>query len=646
MKFCNYISSILCMLLLLSCSLGGAYPYTTIDGDIYETRIYTLPNAARLYLTKNDIQPRVAAALLLPAANADTIETLYTPSVHSADYAALFARIGSHGAYIVETGQGRAILTDIPCNEIENWATIMRGSFSALPDSFSIVISGDIIFDDVVATIEKQFSDIALYGTAPSVRGEDDTHMLFALHPDADAMRKRAKEGVLRVEDVESLKENYLFALADGFFDNTFRVRMIADALLRGAACNSVVLLADNLEKVDKKMLAASSSRLCRMEKMCPQVHPGAENSISLSSPLPAKVSFPDAEELCKENTFSENTHDGFCRILLHVDYSGIPSTVATIAAQYLHEALAGSEPQIGVELFGKSLLIEFHFAAETGEKSVEKAMTALGGVVDSERFYRYLQQNGDALLAGKTSPTNIAAQTAEYLKGGKRSTGLHNLATLSMQRIFSSSTSPLAIGTEAEKLLPLLKPHFTVAAPQNMGITAPADESAPEYMLVAMDCDTLYTLTAAPVDGVGDKATILLFNKAAELSRTDTLVRYSHNGACLAMGAAWKESLPFSEEYFDAARSLLIYDLSTYAKTPQAAVREYLLGKQWGCSSSELYDALCGISYSDAKDFCRWHRKASAVNIVVGKGSSPELRNLAAKEKVAYITLDELFGY
>ena len=87
----------------------------------------------------------------------------------------------------------------------------MRGSFSALPDSFSIVISGDIIFDDVVATIEKQFSDIALYGTAPSVRGEDDTHMLFALHPDADAMRKRAKEGVLRVEDVESLKENYLF---------------------------------------------------------------------------------------------------------------------------------------------------------------------------------------------------------------------------------------------------------------------------------------------------------------------------------------------------------------------------------------------------------------------------------------------------
>ena len=254
MKFCNYISSILCMLLLLSCSSGGAYPYTTIDGDIYETRIYTLQNGTRLYLTKNDIQPRVAAALLLPAANSDTIEALYTPSVHSGDYAALFARIGSHGAYIVETGQGRAILTDIPCNEIENWATIMRGSFSALPDSFSIVISGDIIFDDVVATIEKQFSDIALYGTAPSVRGEDDTHMLFALHPDADAMRKRAKEGVLRVEDVESLKENYLFALADGFFDNTFRVRMIADALLRGAACNSVVLLADNLEKVDKKM--------------------------------------------------------------------------------------------------------------------------------------------------------------------------------------------------------------------------------------------------------------------------------------------------------------------------------------------------------------------------------------------------------
>lgn len=646
MKFCNYISSILCMLFLFSCSSGGAYPYTTIDGDIYETRIYTLPNAARLYLTKNDIQPRVAAALLLPAANIDTIEALYTPSVHSSDYVALFARIGSHGAYTVETGQGTAILTDIPCNEIENWATIMRGTFAALPDSFSVVISGDIIFEDVVAIIEQQFSDVALYSTASSALGEDDTHLLFALHPYGNTMRKRAKEGVLTVEEIESLKENYLFALADGFFDNTFRVRMIADALLRGAACNSATLFADNLENLGIKMLASSSMQPYRIEKISPQLHPDAENRISLSSPSPAKVTFPDAEELCKENTFSENTPDGFYRILFHVDCSGIPSTLSTFSAQYLRETLAGSDPQIGVELSGKSLFIEFHGAAETGERCIEKAIAALEEAADSERFYRYLQKNGDALLVEKSTPTNIAAEAAEYLKGGKRNTGLRNLATLSMQRIFSSSTLPLAIGAKTEKLLPLLKPHFNVAAPQNMRNTSPADESIPEYMLISLDCDTLYTLTVAPVEGVVDKATMLLFNKAAELSRTDTFVRYSHNGACLAMGAAWKESLPFSEECFDAARSLLIYDLSTYAQTPQAAVREYLMQKLWGCSSSELHDALCGISYSDAKDFHRWHRKASAVNIVVGKGSSSELRNLSTEENVAYLTLDELFGY
>ena len=136
------------------------------------------------------------------------------------------------------------------------------------------------------------------------------------------------------------------------------------------------------------------------------------------------------------------------------------------------------------------------------------------------------------------------------------------------------------------------------------------------------------------------------LFNMAARLALADSLCRYTTDGAYCTIGDKPATKLPFDEQCFDAARSLLMYDLSTYGDTPQSAVREYLMQRRCGYSSSELYDAVCGISYSDVKDFHRWHSKASRTRIVAGKGSSSALRSLATEQGAVYITLDELFGY
>lgn len=645
MRFFNYISSLLCVMLLSSCSMGGAYPYTTIDGDPYKTRLYRLPGGIKLYLAKNDAEPRATAALLLPAVACDTLDALCAPSVHSADYASLYAQIGSHGAYMLKNAGGTAICCDIPNNEIENWATIMRGSFIALPDSFSIVISGDIEFDDVCNMIEKQYSGATLYSTPVTNAGkQDDTHLLFELHPYGASMRRRALNGTLSASDAESLKENYIFALADGFHDNSFRVRMMADALLRGAAPNSAALLADRLEAVDKALMDAAAQPY-EVRALDFNVQSDAENAISLSSPLPVEITFPDATELREKQTYDEFHPEDYYRLLVHVDYNGIPQTIAKTVVHYLKESLATSNVLVDVRLCESSLLIEFHGAA-VEESIAEGIFALLKEVADGERFYGYLMKNSSSLSEGKSIPANIAAQASEYAKGGERYTGLRNLAALSMQRIFSSSSTLLAFGTWAGKMLPRLKRHFDCAPTIDKANTARAGDSSPDTILVATRCDTLYTITVAPVEGVEERLLIQLFNKAAELSRTDSLCRYTEAGTCLVMGIEDDSRLPFTEKTFDAARSLLMYDLSTYGNTPQSVVREYIRQEEGGYSLSELYDALCDISYSDMKDFHRRHLGATKHRFVIGKGSSRELRSLAGAEGTVYITLDEMFGY
>lgn len=647
MKLCNYISSLLCALfLLLSCSSGGAYPYMTIDGDPYRTRIYTLPSGTRLYLTKDDAQPRATAAILLPSVDSDSLERLYTPSVHSREYRSLLAQIGSHGTYITENRGGVALCNDIPCNEIENWAAIMRGTFSALPDSFSVVVSGNIAYDDVAAIIDRQFAGAALFPTAKMEHAaNDDAHLLFALHPSATNMQRSAHDGTLSDADVMSLKENYLFALADGFHDNRFRVRMIADALLRGAACNSAALLAGKLDGIDRQSLA-SAQKIYPIKALQPDVRSDAMNSISLSPPMPVEIAFPDIAELNEKQTYSENMVKGISRVLLCVDYSGLPATFPALVARYLKESFLGSVVHIEAAPLEKSLLLEFHATAENIGRVAEEAISRLADAADGEKFYGYLSKNSAMLSDGKLSVANIAAQAAGYTKGGKRITGLRALASASMQRIFSASSSLLAFGDKAESLLSSFKHHFKAAVSEGASSTAFADEALPGRMLVAMQCDTVYTIEAAPVGGADEHIMMQLFNMASELACADSLCRYTTDGVCCAMGGAVVSQLPFDEKCFDAARSLLMYDLSTYGDTPQSAVCEYLMQRRCGYSSSELYDAVCGISYSDVKDFHRWHSKASQAQIVAGKGSSATLRSLATEEGTVYITLDELFGY
>ncbi len=647
MRILNNILSLLCVLLLSSCSAGGAYPYTAIEGDSYKTRLYKLSGGVKLYLTKNDVQPRATAALLLPTADSDTLDALYTPSVHSREYSSLYAQIGSHGAYIVENMCGVAICSDIPGNEIENWATIMRSSFEVLPDSFSIVISGDIVFDEVCRIIEGKYSDAQLYPTPIANEcTHGSAHLLYALHPCEELMRRRGEDGTLSASDMESMKENYRFALADGFYDNSFRVRMMADALLRGDACNSATLFADKLDEADNDVLLSAAAQPFRVEALKPAVSGDAENTVSLASPLPARITFPDVSGLREKHLFDENVPDGYFRMLLHVDCREIPQTISKLAARYLRESLSASEVHIEVGQLGNSILLEFHGASAEAERITDNLFPLLKEVADGERFYSYLLKNASLLSAEKSSIENVATQASEYLAGCERYTGVRTLATLSMQRIFSQKSSLSLFGNQVAKLLPKLKEHFCVEPGHNKTNTSFPGDSVPALQFVALQCNTVYTLTYSPIEGAKESAIMQLFNIAARLSHADTLCRYTHSGVCLTMGVEDDSQLPFSEEAFNAARSLLLYDLSTYGNIPQSVAREYILQEQRGYSSSELYDAACGISYSDIKDFHRWHCKASKQRLVAGKGSSLELRSLAAEEGTVYITLDEMYGY
>ncbi len=56
-------SLILTALALLATLTMGAkdYPYTTVDGDLMQTRIYTLDNGLKVYLSVNKERPRIQA---------------------------------------------------------------------------------------------------------------------------------------------------------------------------------------------------------------------------------------------------------------------------------------------------------------------------------------------------------------------------------------------------------------------------------------------------------------------------------------------------------------------------------------------------------------------------------------------------------
>ena len=176
---------------LMACTMGFARQYETVPGDITGTRIYTLDNGLKVYLSVNKEKPRIQTYVAVrtgsrndpaettglahylehlmfkgtkqfgtsnPVAEApllDTIEARYEQYRHVTDpalrkvlyhqidsisqlaakynipneYDKLMAAIGSDGSNAYTSNDVTCYTEDIPANEIENWARVQSDRF-------------------------------------------------------------------------------------------------------------------------------------------------------------------------------------------------------------------------------------------------------------------------------------------------------------------------------------------------------------------------------------------------------------------------------------------------------------------------------------------------------------------------------------
>ncbi|MDR1644573.1 MAG: insulinase family protein [Tannerellaceae bacterium] len=191
-KFYSLLLASLAILLTASCGTGSKYAYETVPGDPLQTRIYTLDNGLKVYLSVNADKPRIQTFVgVRVGGKNDPAETTGlshyfehlmfkgTPSFGSSDYEAekplldqiealfetyrqttdeaerkaiyaqidsvsqeaskiaipneydkLMSAIGSQGTNAFTSYDVTAYTEDIPSNEIENWAAIQADRFA------------------------------------------------------------------------------------------------------------------------------------------------------------------------------------------------------------------------------------------------------------------------------------------------------------------------------------------------------------------------------------------------------------------------------------------------------------------------------------------------------------------------------------
>ena len=151
---------VLSLLSMLSCSSEEGRPYTIVEGTAQPTRLYMLANGIRVYITPEEKQPRTIAAICIPTTSKDTIANLFTSAPLAPDYPLLLAQTGTKESLITKRENFLTIQNNIPSNETENWAIIMSGTLTTLPDSAFIVLKGGAECNTAVEQIEKQFTKL------------------------------------------------------------------------------------------------------------------------------------------------------------------------------------------------------------------------------------------------------------------------------------------------------------------------------------------------------------------------------------------------------------------------------------------------------------------------------------------------------
>ena len=564
---------------LLSCSSDSAYPYTVLKGDPYNTRIYSLPGGARLYIARTADRPRVAAALCMHSVASDTLDTLYRESVYSPEYPLLFARIGSEVSSVAECGGSAIVCNNLPSNELENWAALMQGTFATLPDTLSIVLFGDVVYDDAVSVLSRYFA-------GASTASDDDAPSLLA----------HARENF------------YTLSGDDG-----------------------------------RRLLLPSEAR------------PDAKNSINLLASPPAKVLFPDTDNLkIKESARRPKmvvaaSDDSLFTFAVRARLQELPASFLVSLKEYLDASFAAekesvaSATRVTVEKNSRTLQLSFSGRCENMQQSLSHALEKWKSIADGAKFYNYLLAHKDAVAAAKEDYGNIALHSFDYTAGGERLCGLRKMAAYSMDALFAPSCEMLFCGKDADAAYSLLLNYLNDAVRPEKEDCSSAGDSLPRYLLLPADADTVATITlGGSYASVEDFATMALFNKAAQLLGTGHAAQFYPNGALLSLGA----SAPFTRKAFDAAKSFLLYECSKWGSDPLSLMAEYTATCERGYSSSQLYDALVGLSFSDVEHFYNHHIKISTAQFVISRESTLNVHELTSRGRVVHLTHDELFGY
>ncbi len=562
---------------LLSCSSDSAYPYTLLKGDPYKTRIYTLPGGVKLYIAATDECPRVEAALCMSFVAGDTLATLYKESVYSPEYPLLFASMGTQVSSVAESCGATLVYNNIPSNELENWAVMMQGTFATLPDTLSILLFGDVVYDDAVVTLSRYFSG----SSAPCV---DDASLV---------------------------------------------------AFVRDKYCD---------KSDDSQMLVTFS-----------QARADAKNSIELLEPSPAKVLFPDCDKLkIKESSGQPRmvvaaSSDSLFSFAVRARLQELPASFLVLLKNYFDAYLQAENDSLAsatqVKIEKNSRVVEFSISGSAAnmKELVAAALERWKSLADGNSFYKYLLTNSRDVVSTKKDYENIAMQVVSYANGGERLCGLRELAEYSMNELFTTSGEILFCGEEADKAYSL----YLNALRRSMAFCKSdysyLGDTVPRYMFLPADTVSIATISlGGSYASVEDLVAMALFNKAAMLSAEEPLMFFCPGGALFSAGGR----MPFTRKAFEAAKSFLLYDCSTHGSDGLSLIDEYTSSAVRGYTSSQLYDALFGLSFSDIEELYNHHVATSTSQIIIGRESDLDMHELASRGRVVLLTHDELFGY
>lgn len=582
------LSSLLLMLFsLLSCSSDSGYPYTIVEGDPYNTRLYTLPAGVKLYIARTTEQARVEAALYMSSVASDTLGYLYSESVCSRDYPLLFARIGSDVSFVKDCHGSSIIYNNIPSNELENWAVLMCGSFSAFSDSLTIVLFGDVVYDDAVATMVRHFENVSRIPSSSAAAAVDDCNI-----------------------DEKKL-----------------------------------------LETVRSQFLENPSSKSFKKIVSLSDVRSDAKNSIKLLPSPPAKVIFPDIDKLKIKSSQEQprmvvvKSDEAHYTFTLRSRLKELPVSFLAHIKDYFDASLALEKDTATTVVHIKTdknlHAVEFTVSgcSENMQQNVNQVILACKTLADGDKFYKYLLANTEAIDASKNNLENVAMQAATYIAGGKRLCSMYEIAKYSMDALFTSASEVYFYGKEDDSLC--LSMLNTLSTPSLCDFTSTNDSLA-RYFLLPANADSVTTVTFGDAyETVEDVAIISLFNKAATLSSTKPSTQFFNNGAMLSGG-----TYALTREAFEAAKSFLLYDCSTYDGNGQSLFKEYISSNERGYTSDQFYDALMRLSFLDVEDFYARHKENAVTQLIIGRESSLNLRELKNNGRVVHLTPAELFGY